>query len=242
MHPDLSIFRQFYDSRLGTIARRLVRRRLRMIWPDVKGLDVAGLGYATPYLAPFVGEAARVIALMPAQQGAAVWPRQGPSCVALVHETDLPLDDGSIDRVLLVHGLETSEVWRTQLRQIWRVLRPDGRLLIVAPNRRSLWSASTRTPFGYGHPYSRGQLDRLVRDAMFTPERFDEVIYGPPVNSALVMRTGRIWERMGRVVLRGSAGLLIVEATKAMLAPTGGLRRAPARLAPAPRPALARQH
>ncbi|HRE60304.1 MAG TPA: methyltransferase domain-containing protein [Micropepsaceae bacterium] len=234
MHPDLSVFRQFYDSRLGTIARRLVRRRLRLIWPDVRGLRLAGIGYATPYLAPFVGEAACVIALMPAPQGAAVWPRQGPSRVALVHETDLPLDDGVLDRVVLVHGLETSEVWRTLLRQIWRVLKPDGRLLIVTPNRRSLWSASTRTPFGYGHPYSRAQLDRLVREAMFAPERFDEVLYGPPVNSALIMRHGRNWERIGRVVLRGSAGLLMVEATKAMVAPSGGLKVARARSRPQP--------
>lgn len=240
MHPDLSVFRQFYDSRLGTIARRLVRRRLRQIWPDVRGLGIAGIGYATPFLAPFVGEAARVIAMMPAPQGAAVWPRQGPSRVALVHETDLPLDDASLDRVVLVHGLETSEVWRTLLRQIWRVLKPDGRLLIVTPNRRSLWSASTRTPFGYGHPYSRAQLDRLVRDAMFTPERFDEVLYGPPVNSALIMRNGRTWERIGRVVLRGSAGLLMVEATKAMVVPHGGLKVARARVAKAARPVWAR--
>ena len=219
MRPDIAQFRAFYDSRLGTIARRLVRRRLRLIWPNVRGQFVLGIGYATPYLAPFVEEASHAVACMPAEQGAAAWPRGGLNRVALADDTNLPFEDGSADRIVLIHALETSEVWRTLLRQVWRVLKPDGKLIIVVPNRSGMWASMGDTPYAQGRPYSRGQLQRLLADSLFLAERWEGGLYGPPSRSSLVMRTGRAWERFGRAVYPGMPGLWIVEATKAMYAP-----------------------
>jgi SAM-dependent methyltransferase len=224
MHPDIAQFRAFYDARLGTIARRLVRRRLREFWPDVRGLTIAGLGYATPYLGPFVDQAQCVVACMPAEQGAVAWPRSGQNRVALADDTNLPFDDGSIDRVLLVHGMETSELLRDLLRQVWRILKPDGKLVVVAPNRRGMWSTFGDTPFGLGYPYSRGQLERRLAEGLFKAERWQGVLFGPPVASRLIMRTGRAWESTGRLIYPGMPGLWIVEATKAMYAPASGAR------------------
>ena len=225
MHPDIDQFRGFYDSRLGTIARKLVRRRLRMLWPNVRGMVVLGLGYATPYLAPFVDEASHAVACMPAEQGVVPWPRSGKNRVALADDTNLPFEDGAIDRIVVIHGLETSEVWRTLLRQVWRVLKPDGRLIIVAPNRRNLWSSMGDTPYSEGHAYSRGQLQRLLGDSLFLAEHWDGALYGPPVRSRLIMRHGRGWERFGRALYPGVPGVWIVEATKAMYAPAAPAAR-----------------
>ena len=66
MRPDVIDLNQFYEDHAGQVARRLVRRCLRQIWPQVDGLSLMGLGYATPYLRPFVDEAERVFAVMPA--------------------------------------------------------------------------------------------------------------------------------------------------------------------------------
>lgn len=219
MRPDIAQFRAFYDSRLGTIARRLVRRRLRLLWPNVRGQVVLGLGYATPYLAPFVEEASHSVACMPAEQGAVAWPRGGRNRVALADDTNLPFEDGSADRIVLIHSLETSEVWHTLLRQVWRVLKPDGKLVIVVPNRRGMWASMGDTPYAQGRPYSRGQLQRLLEDSLFLAERWEGGLYGPPIRSRLFMRTGRAWERFGRTLYPGMPGLWIVEATKAMYAP-----------------------
>lgn len=234
MRPDIAQFRAFYDSRLGTIARVLVRRRLRLIWPQVSGLSIVGLGYATPYLGPFVDEAASVVAAMPAEQGAASWPRSGLNKVALADDTNLPFEDGSVDRVILIHGLEQSAAWRGLLRQIWRILKPDGRLIVVAPNRGGLWAAFGDTPFGHGHPYSRGQLERLLGDALFLPENWDGALYGPPSRMRWLMRNGRMWERVGRALWRRIPGLWIAECSKTMYAPSLGSTPSAAR-----RPALA---
>jgi len=222
MRPDIAQFRAFYDSRLGTIARVLVRRRLRALWPQVRGLDILGLGYATPYLGPFVDEAARVIAAMPADQGAVAWPRSGRNRVVLADDTNLPFEDGSLDRVVVIHGLETSDAWRSLLRQIWRVLKPDGRLIIVAPNRGGMWSAFGDQPYGQGHPYSRGQLERLLGDALFLPEKWEAALYGPPSKARLIMRNGKVWERIGRIFWPRMPGLWIVECSRSMYAPSVG--------------------
>src|SRR4051794_14651398 len=106
MFPDVVGLRGFFGTRLGPGARRMVRRRARAIWPNVSGLSLLGLGYATPYLQPFKDEAARVIAVMPASQGVLHWPRAEPSLVALADEAELPLADFSLDRVILVHAVE----------------------------------------------------------------------------------------------------------------------------------------
>ncbi|MBM3571429.1 MAG: methyltransferase type 11, partial [Alphaproteobacteria bacterium] len=79
MHTDVVDLRDFYASSLGQLARRMIRRRMRELWPDVTGLTLLGLGYATPYLRALHGQAERVVALMPASQGVLTWPPEGPN-------------------------------------------------------------------------------------------------------------------------------------------------------------------
>jgi len=69
MWNDVVDLRDFYETRLGDVARHLIRRRIRAIWPDLTGQTLLGLGYATPYLRQYRGEAERVLAIMPAARG-----------------------------------------------------------------------------------------------------------------------------------------------------------------------------
>src|SRR5262249_15204516 len=152
-------------SPLGQVARRIIARRIRSRWDNVTGMDIAGLGYAAPYLKMFHGEARATVALMPQAQGVVKWPREGPYRSALVPETDLPLRDNSVERVLVVHGLEHNEARGLYLREIYRVLMPQGRLIMVVPNRRGGWARLETTPFGHGRPYSMSQLEKFLRQA-----------------------------------------------------------------------------
>ena len=164
---------------------RLLRARLREVWPNVRGETVLGLGYATPFLRPFIEEAERTMAFMPAQQGVTRWPREGRNLTALVDEIDLPLPDRSVDRVLLIHAVECTEQVRPLLREIWRVMADGGRLITVAPTRAGLWSQIDRSPFYQGHPYSPGQLAALLRANMFAPMRQTRALFMPPTRSRL---------------------------------------------------------
>ncbi|MBP6011786.1 MAG: methyltransferase domain-containing protein [Alphaproteobacteria bacterium] len=226
MHLDAAELQDFYDGELGQISRRFIRSRLREVWPNVRGLSVLGVGYATPYLRPFQAEAARVIALMPAQQGVAAWPSQSANVTALTNEGQLPLPDACIDRAIIVHVVETSEELRPLLRQIWRVLTPSGRIVVVAPNRTSLWAQFETTPFGHGRPFSRSQLSRLLVDAMFTPTASTTCLHMPPFGARWLVRSGTRWERWGQKMWPQLAGVHLTEATKEVmaLAPDKGSR------------------
>jgi len=218
MWHDVVDLREFYETRRGQVARHMVRRAVRSVWPDVKGQRLLGLGFATPYLRQFMGEAERVLAFMPASQGVMHWPPEGPGLVSLVEETDLPLPDYSVDRVLLVHGLENADSLRGQLREIWRVLTGDGRLLVVVPNRRGIWARSDRTPLGWGHPYSAAQLSRALRDNMFTPTRTQRALYVPPIANYTFLRSAPAWERMGARFFPTFSGVVMIEAGKQLYA------------------------
>src|SRR5918992_5558537 len=108
MSLDVVDLRNFYAQPLGIVARRFIGRGVRARWKDVRGLRVAGLGYATPYLGLFREEADRCLAFMPAAQGVVKWPSARPTLAALVDETEMPLVDAVADRVLIVHALEMS--------------------------------------------------------------------------------------------------------------------------------------
>jgi SAM-dependent methyltransferase len=226
MHLDVVEYRRFYDSPLGHLARRTLRRRIRAIWPDTQGLAVLGLGYATPYLAPFRTDAGRVFALMPGPQGVAPWPREGKGLTALADEAELPLADASVDRVLIVHAVENTEVLRALLRQVWRVLTPAGRILVAAPNRTSLWAQFENTPFGHGRPFTRPQLERLLTEAMFTPLAWDRALCLPPLQWRLAVRYGRTLENIGQSLWPRFAGVILAEAAKQVygVLPSSGLR------------------
>jgi SAM-dependent methyltransferase len=234
MQLDVVDLRTFYAAPLGTVARRLLGRTIRARWGSTAGLAVAGVGFATPYLEAFVGEAERVLALMPAEQGVVNWPSEGLSATALVERTMMPLSDASVDRLLLVHALETSDGPNDLLSEVWRILTPGGRVIVVAPNRRGLWARMDTTPFGQGQPFSRGQLTSVLREALFSPVSWAEALYVPPIPRRMFLKSAVAWERLGTTLSLPFAGVHVIEATKTLYrpVPVRSARRVPVRLQP----------
>src|SRR3954469_10207009 len=131
MGPDLHELETFYASRQGQLARRLIGRQIRRLWPDLRGRCVLGLGHAGPFLSAFEG-AERALAFALAPDGGldgARLPADPSGRVALAREDELPLPDQSVDRVLLVHAVETSPSPKRLLREVWRVLADGGGLI-----------------------------------------------------------------------------------------------------------------
>ncbi len=219
MGLDVVDLREFYISSLGRVVRRLLRARLKRIWPDVKGETLLALGYATPLLRPWLGKADCLMAMMPAAQGVAYWPREGPNISCLADLSNLPLGDEEVSRVVLLHALENASDPETLLREVWRVLKSGGRALIIVPNRRSFWAHREETPFGSGQPYSASQLRALLRDHGFFIERSTRALYWPPSNSRLSLIFARIVERVVALFSPAFGGLLIVEVGKQLYAP-----------------------
>lgn len=224
MPLDIVDLRSFYGSPLGAVARDLILRSVRQRWEHVNGLALMGLGYATPYLGPFTEQAQRTLAFMPARQGVVNWPSTGLSASALVQPADLPLRNQSLDRIIVAHALEVSGDPAALLTELWRVLAPGGRLIVIAPNRASIWARLDTTPFGHGQPFSRSQLTELMREALFTPVHWGEALYVPPVRRRLLLRTAKFWDRIGAGLGLPFAGVHVIEATKEVWRPVPARR------------------
>lgn len=216
--PDVITLRQFYATPLGEGTRALISESLQNFWPQAKGENILGIGFSTPYLEPYISEAASAIICMPAHQGAAYWPPSGNNCVFLAHESELPLPESSINRILLFHSVENSEQLAGMIKEMYRVLTPGGRMLAVVPNRLGLWARSSRSPFGYGRPFSMTQLRELMTEHELTVTRSSSALFIPPTHLRLVWRFARKIETIGKFLCPFVGGVLLVEAEKQLYA------------------------
>jgi SAM-dependent methyltransferase len=216
MHLDVRELRAFYyESALGRSVQHTVRDQVNSLWPNTKRQTVVGYGFATPLLRPFLEDARRVTALMPARQGVMHWPPGAPNCSVLCEETRWPVETGSVDKLLVLHGLDTSEHSAAVLEECYRVLEPAGRAIFIVPNRASLWSRREGTPFSFARPYTAGQLESRLKWYGFLPEHHVTALYQPPWSSRFWLRMAVPLERVGQSIpsWRGG-GVLILEVSK----------------------------
>ena len=228
MRRDVLELREFYASRLGRAARTIIARRLREAWGGAGALDVMGLGYATPYLGAFRFAARRTVAAMPAAQGGEVWPTMGGAAVCLTDERSLPFPNALFDRVLVIHALEEADDPLAVMREVWRVLSPSGRVIFAVANRRGVWSNTESTPFGHGQPFTRGQLETLVREAELEPVAWSRALFAPPLQWTAPWAENL--EQIGARLWPGLSGLILLEAVKQTFAVKPRGRRMPVRV------------
>jgi SAM-dependent methyltransferase len=196
------------------MARALVREEIIRLAGSVDKRRVLGLGFATPYLRFTLEKAERVLAFMPGRMGSSAWPREGPSHTVLCDLLEMPLTDSAVDLIVAVHAFEHIADAEEMMRELWRVAAPNARLIVVVPRRRGLWAQLDNTPFGDGNPFSRSQVERLLRANSFVPEAWREALYLPPANRPLVHKFARFYERVHRLFGPAFAGVIVVSAKK----------------------------
>jgi SAM-dependent methyltransferase len=215
---------------MGELAKTMVMRRLTPLWPlegeDMSRLDVLGFGYTAPYLMNFAPDVRKLILAMPREQGAMVSRSRRGNISCLTEDGALPFPPASFDRVLVAHGLEDTRTPQALLAELWRVLKPEGQIVIIVPNRAGLWARSDASPFGAGRPYSRSQLSADLIAAKFTPAAWSGALYGPPSETFLSLAGG--FERFGETVWPRFSGLILVQAIKRLYANTNIGSAAPA--------------
>ena len=194
----------FYATPLGHRAGAALGQRISSWWPDLSGLRLLTLGYGLP-LDPALmsGRPLSLSHLIPARlsavTGSTLLPQTGRAFVT--DDTLMPLDSEQIDRALLVHRLEHARRQDRTFREVWRVLRPGGRLIVVVPSAFGLWARMPASPFGRGRAFTGLALAAALNEQLFSLERMRNGLFFPPV-SALK------WARLP------TGGVLIAEAYK----------------------------
>ncbi len=152
--------------------------------------------------------------LMPGPQGVMPWPAGMPNVAVLTDERYWPLETGHVDRLIIMHGLETSDQPSQMLDEARRVLGPGGKVMFIVPNRGGIWSRSDATPMGFGRPFTLGQLETMLRVHGFSPENQNSALYLPPSHHRGWQKLGPALEQIGRKLPLFAGGVLMVEASK----------------------------
>ncbi len=107
----------------------------------------------------------------------------------------LPIASDSVDLVILMHHLSNTNEPHAILREAFRILIPEGKLVIIDFNPKSLWglrhflqSWLEHVPFK-GHFYTAKRIDDWMRLLGFDKDLLQRVGYLPPIqNSSLIPR------------------------------------------------------
>lgn len=242
MNSDVTDLSSFYASPLGRKTHQLLQKAVVRLWPTLKGNTLLGVGFPFPFFEDCQQETDRTFVFMLEKHGVIHWPQFKPNATTLVDPSFLPLPDCSVDRIFVIHALEFVDNTHDFLSELWRILDPGGKIIIITPNRRGIWARLDRTPFGSGQPFSRSQLKDLLRGTNFSSDRWVETLFMPPFENRFLLRFASLWEQIGGGVFLPFAGLHVVEVTKQLYRPIPvGIaqrvrKRSPVFL-PVPRPA-----
>ncbi len=132
---------------------------------------------------------------------------------------ELPIADQTIDLIALPHALEFSPNPHQLLREVERVLRPEGHLLLAGFNPLSLWGLKRRSSSGQGYPWN-GRFLHLTRIKDWLSLMGFELLagrmvcYAPPVNNARWLRRFSFMESAGDRWWAMGGGVYLLHAVK----------------------------
>ena len=227
MRQSAATLETFYATTLGRVAARLISQRLSDLWGPCSGQAVLGIGYTEPLMSLWQDEARAAIMVTPEHMGTRIYGAERGGASAISPEARFPFADGAFDRIVLLHALEEADHPRAVLREAWRVLAPEGRIVVATANRRSIWSLTDSKAFGHGRPWTRRQLVNFVGDSLFQVTASTSAVHLPPLNWPVITAAAPAWERVGELVAPAIGGVVLVEAVKHLYAKPGGSAAAP---------------
>jgi len=133
--------------------------------------------------------------------------------------TELPFACDSLDLVLLPHVLEFSDNPHQIIREVERVLMPEGNLIISGFNPFSLWGMKRVLGRKHGYPWS-GNFINLARMKDWLALLGFEVVggrfaaYAPPLQNAKLLERFAFMEKAGDRWWAVSGGVYFLHAIK----------------------------
>ncbi len=141
----------------------------------------------------------------------------------------IPLRSETIDAVVVVHDLEFSNNPKTVLREIDRILLPEGHLIIIGFNPWSLWGARSKLTKKIESKEIHSEYSKYPWDGNwmssyricdwlgvlnYAIELKKHFYYKPFINIQKILNLMSFFEHIGKVIPLGSAGFCIVAKKK----------------------------
>lgn len=210
---DIINLRDWYRTPTGHVVRRHIQTAVETIWPDITGKRILVLGYGMPYVKLWLKEA-QVFCALPAKIGAIHWPNHAPNKCVLTWENSLPFMDQFFDAIFIVHCLEFCQDEKEVLEECSRILKDDGRILTITPNRSGAWSHREISPLAWGKPYSHSQLEKAYQNSFIINTTSLNALFTPPTNRPWILKYCETFEKIGRKLQAPMSGVILMEGKK----------------------------
>ena len=214
MSFDVVDLKEFYQSPTANDVLPIFQKILDKLRCHNKNNLSLFVGFGVPY----ADKTKKEFLLMPAHMGVLAWPDSKTNRALLSYEDEWPFVDHMFDEIIIVHSLEYAQSAGKTLEECYRCLRPEGRLVVVVPNRRSIWVRSDKTPLGFGQPYTLTQLSQLLKKYDFTPVDIARGLYSLPYKKFLSSIWSVLFELIASRTLQKFSGLVGVVAIKRVYA------------------------
>ncbi len=130
-----------------------------------------------------------------------------------VHSLCWPTTSATADCVVMIHDIEFSKMPDNHIAEAWRVLKDNGQLIVVFPNRGGAWAAQDNTPFGVGTPQSLRQMRELLEQKRFHVAESEGMLFYPPQTPKLPIWRSCVENSSGLCGCYKS-GLIMIQAVK----------------------------
>ena len=206
---------QFYHEEAGRLVADFLRQAIAPQIAHHAHIDRLGFGY--PFMA--MGDESFPV-LIPSEMGALAYGQADGVMTASVDSHAWPIAGDSFNQILMCHGLEFCHDPEACLAEAHRVLVSAGELVLMVPNRRSLWVRDDRTPLGHGRPFSKGQITKLLTKTGFTITKISSALLVPPRGLTAPFRIAKALDHLGHYGWRMFGGVFLIKATKLTYAKT----------------------
>jgi len=210
-YDKLAELKNFYATDLGVAVQNNINNAINTLWPALAAEIIIGIGYTAHLLQDKINNnlTASIIPVNPRFNI-----QSGKIQTLVSRETDLPLSDNSVDRIIVMHLLEHSKYHNLILREIWRVLKPGGKLLVIVPNKYSLWPHTKELPFNNCALFTIPQIHNLFNHSMFATLRTRASLFAFSMLHNTLPDFSNLLEHWGNKWLYPCGELLLFEAEK----------------------------
>ena len=218
MYQDFNEFEKFYQSELGINVKYFISSKLKKYIYLYDGETLGSFGFGNPYLNLFAEKNIKIFNFLSKKVGIKKNSYSEKITDVLLDEEKLPIEDLFFNHIVSVHYLENASNLKKNLRELWRVLAPEGKIYIVLPNKKSSWNISSGSPFSSGFGFSKNQITQILEDNFFETQFIDRLVYFPPWNSSMVIKNKFLFEKMGSYFWRFFNGVYLCVAKKRIYA------------------------
>ncbi|MFV9875495.1 MAG: methyltransferase domain-containing protein [Rickettsiales endosymbiont of Dermacentor nuttalli] len=213
----------FYAGDKGQKTYKCINNAISTFWHNIKNEKILGIGYTSIYIQNFLNN--YLISANPFYPytdsnilGEYIRNNNTNIMDCAIQEDALPFSNNAINRIMLIHCIEYSSNIHQLMKEVWRILIPGGKLLIVVPNKFSILSYVETDFFKRCNSFSIGQLYNLLYEHMFVPISTSSALFGVSNLYSTLLPFHSILEHTGQKSLLPFGGLLLIESTKLMYA------------------------